>query len=160
MPGSVADVLALHPTAGFRDIDHDQWTNLEVLLTDAARNDLGGAVSTFVSPGSSAVLGVFDGLGLWASLVITVDDFGSAETVSTIGGPVAKEAKEIATAASEAVTWVQSNHGPCSVGFFVVKAHAEALLRASDKAAAVRTAAATGGLVLSPVPTALALALA
>jgi hypothetical protein len=160
MADTIVDALALDPTAGLRDIDQAQWRNLEVFLTDAARDDLAGAVRTFVSAGSSAVAGIFLGNLLWASLVITVDDSGAAATVSTIDGPAAQTAGDMTRAAGEAVKWVQAHHGPCSLGFFVDKVHAEALLGASDKAGAIRTASAAGGLVLSPVPAALATALA
>jgi hypothetical protein len=160
MADNIVAALALDPTAGFWNIDQAQWTNLQVLLTDSARDDLAGAVRTFVSAGSSAVVGIFLGNDLWASLVITVDDSGEAASVSTIDCPAAGTAGDMTRAAGEAVKWAQAHHGPCSLGFFVDKVHAEALLRASDKAGAIRAASAAGGLVLSPVPAALATALA
>ncbi|MCU1568211.1 MAG: hypothetical protein JWQ56_3148 [Pseudarthrobacter sp.] len=160
MPGHIVDALALDPNVGFRDVDQAQWANLEVLLKDAAPGDLAVAIRAFVSEGSSAVIGIFNGNLLWASLVVSVDNTGKPASVSTIPGPAAEAGGDMAKTASEAVKWVQAHQGPCSLGFFVDKIHAEALLRASDKAAAIRTASASGGLVLSPVPPALAIALA
>jgi hypothetical protein len=160
MPDPIVNALALDPNAGLRDVDQAQWANLEVLLKDAAPSDLAVAVRTFVSEGSSAVIGIFDDNLLWASLVVSVDKTGKPASVSTVPGPAAAAGRDMAKAANEAVKWVQAHHGPCSLGFFVDKVHAEALLRASDKAAAIRTASASGGLVLSPVPPALAIALA
>ncbi|MGY4544448.1 hypothetical protein ACVWY0_004393 [Arthrobacter sp. UYNi723] len=161
MSNTIVDALLLDPSVGLRNIDPAQWANLEVLLTDTARDDLAVAVRTFVSAGSSAVVGIFDDNLLWASLVVSVDQSGAPTSLSTIDGSVAETAGgEMTKAAGEAVRWVQAHHGPCSLGFFVDKVHAEAFLRASDKAAAIRTASATGGLVLSPVPPALAIALA
>ncbi|MEV8147361.1 hypothetical protein AB0O52_04325 [Arthrobacter sp. NPDC080073] len=154
------DALLLDPRVGRRNIDQVQWANLVLLLADAARDDLAVAVRTFVSAGSSAVIGVFDDNFLWTSLVVSVDQAGAPESLSTIDGSVAEAAGDLTTAAGEAVKWVQAHYGPCSLGLFVAKEHAEALVRASDKAAAVRTASAAGGLVLSPVPTSLAIALA
>jgi hypothetical protein len=160
MPDQIVYALALDPKAGLRDIDKTQWANLEVLLKDTAPGDLAAAARTFVSAGSSAVIGVFDDDRLWASLVVSVDKSGKPESVSTIPGPVREAGGDMAKAANDAVEWVQAHHGPCSLGLFVDKVHAEAFLRASDKAAAIRTASAAGGLVLSPVPPALAVALA
>lgn len=160
MADSIAEALSIDPITGLRDVDQTQWRNLEGLLGDTAPSDLAAAVRTYVSAGSSAVVGIFDGNLLWASLVVSVDYSGTPASVSTIDGPVTQSGKEMAKAAGEAVRWVQAHQGPCSLGLFVDKVHAEALLKASDKASALRTASAAGRLVLSPVPPALALALA
>lgn len=159
MSDTIAAALSLDPGTSFRNVDEAQWIHLEVLLTSAARDDLAAAVRTFVTAGSSAVVGVFDGKTLWASLVVSLDQSGTPVSLTTIQGSVAGAAG-MAKAAAEAVRWVQAHLGPCSLGLFVEKVHAEAFVKASDKAAAVRTAAAAGGLVLSPVPPALAIALA
>ncbi len=160
MADSIVDALALDPSSVLRNVDQTQWANLKELLRDTAPKDLAAAVRTFVSAGSSAVVGIFDGNLLWASLVVSVDSSGAPESVSTIDGPMADSGGDMAKAAGEAVRWVQAHQRPCSLCLFVDKVHAEALLRASDKAAALRTASAAGGLVLSPVPPALAVALA
>jgi hypothetical protein len=160
MSDPIVHELALDPKAGLRDVDQTQWENLEVILKDTPPHDLAAAVRTFVPAGSWAVIGVFDQDRLWASLVVSVDKSGKPESVSTIPGPVREAGGDMAKAANEAVKWVQAHLGPCSLGFFVDKVHAEALLKASDKATAIRAASASGGLVLSPVPPALAIALA
>lgn len=160
MADTVAYALALDPSTGLRHVDQDQWANLELLLRDAPAKDVETAVRSFVTAGSWAVIGIFDENLLWASLVLFVDHSGKPASVSTIPGPAAEPGRDMGKAANEAVKWVQAHHGPCSLGLFVDKVHAEALLRASDKAAAIRTASASGGLVLSPVPPALAIALA
>lgn len=160
MSDTTEDALLLDSSVERRNVDQAQWANLILLLADAARDDLAVAVRTFVSAGSWAVLGVFDDNFLWTSLVVSVDQAGAPESLSTIDSSVAEAAGEMTRAAGEAVKWVQAHHGPCSLGFFVDKKHAEALVSASDKEAAVRTASAAGGLVLSPVPPSLAIALA
>ncbi|NUU31927.1 hypothetical protein [Arthrobacter sp. C9C5] len=160
MSDNTAYALLVDPSVARRDIDQTQWSNLVLLLEGAARDDLAVAVRTFVSAGSTAVIGVFDDNFLWTSLIISVDQAGAPESLSTIDDSVAEAAGEMTKAAGEAVKWVEAHYGPCSLGLFVNKKHAEALVRASDKAAAVRTASAAGGLVLSPVPPSLAIALA
>ena len=159
MPGTAADALALASHFRLRSVHGEQWANLASLLTDDdAVGDLAAAVRTFVAAGSSAVVCIFDDNFLWASMVITVDKSGESASVSPMDGLAA--CGDMTKAAGEAVDWVQKHSGPCSLGFFVNKEHAQALLRASDKAGAIRSAAAAGGLVLSPVPPALAIALA
>jgi hypothetical protein len=160
MPGTVADAPALHSCFRLRNIHRGQWANLALLLTDEAVDDLAAAVRTFVAAGSSAVVCIFDDNVVWASMVITVDESGGVPWVSTMDSPAVEAGADMTKAAGEAVDWVQTHYGPCSLGFFVTKEHAQALLRASDKAGAIRSASAAGGLVLSPIPPALAIALA
>ncbi|WP_251046887.1 hypothetical protein [Arthrobacter sp. ISL-85] len=137
-----------------------QSANLALLLTDDAVDDLALAVRTFVPAGSSVVACIFDDSVLWTSMLITVDESGHAASVSTLDGAGAQAGGDMTHAAGEVVSWVQAHYGPCSLGFFVDREHAQALLRASDKAESVRAASAAGALVLSPIPPALAIALA
>lgn len=160
MPGSVADAASLDSRFSLQDIHRTQLANLELLLTDEAVDDLAAAVRNFVPVGSSAVVCVFDDNVLWTSLILTVDELGEAASASTMNGPSADAGGDMTQAAGEAVSWVQTHYGPCSLGFFTDKEHAQALLRASDKAESVRAASAAGALVLSPIPPALAIALA
>jgi hypothetical protein len=160
MPGTVADALALDSRFRLLNVHRGQWANLALLLTDAAVDDLVVAVRTFVAAGSSAVVCIFDDNFLWASMVIAVGESGGRASVSTMDGPAAEAGGDMTKAAGEAVNWVQTHYGPCSLGLFVNKEHAQALLCASDKAGAIRSASAAGGLVLSPIPPALAIALA
>ncbi|MDR6986945.1 hypothetical protein J2Y66_001415 [Paenarthrobacter nitroguajacolicus] len=160
MPDTVADAFALNPRFALGTIHREQWANLALLLTDEAVDDLAVAVRNFVTAGSSGVVGIFADNLLWAALVITSDESGGAASVSTMDYPAAEADGDMTKAAAEAVNWVRTHHGPCSLGFFVRKEHLHALLLASDKARAIRSASAVGGLVLSPIPPALAIALA
>lgn len=140
----------------------EQWRNTEELLMGIAGSIdvIAAAVEAFVPAGTSAVVGVFDRGALWASLVVSVDAARFVTATSTVDGTQVGLRGEMAAVAASAVSWVRSHHGSCSLGLFFDRPYAEAFLGASDKAAAVRTAAAEGGLVLSPIPPALAIALA
>lgn len=160
MPGSVADTVSLASRFRLHDIHRKQLANLELLLTDQAVDDLAAAVRTFVPSGSSAVVCIFSDDVLWTSMIITVDEPGGAAAVSTWNSPGAEAGGDMTHAAGEAVNWVQTHYGPCSLGFFTDREHARALLGATDKAGSVRAASAAGALVLSPIPPDLAIALA
>ncbi|MFC9772527.1 MULTISPECIES: hypothetical protein [unclassified Pseudarthrobacter] len=160
MPGTVADALALDSCFRLRNIHRGQWANLALLLSDEAVDDLVTAVRTFVAAGSSAVVCIFDDNVLWASMIVTFTDSGGTPSASTMDIPAAGLDGEMTKAAGQAVNWVETHHGPCSLGLFVDKERAQTLLAATDKAGAIRSAAAAGGLVLSPIPPALAIALA
>lgn len=155
-----AATVSLRCRFSLRHIHGTQLANLELLLTDEAVDDLAAAVRTFVPAGSSAVVCIFDDTVLWASMIISVDESGGTASISTLDGAAARVDGDMTKTAGEAVNWVQTHYGSCSLGFFVDKEHAQALLRASDKAGSVRTASAAGALVLSPIPPDLAIALA
>jgi hypothetical protein len=162
MLSSVIEALALHPDSETPNVGSAQWAHVEQLLVQAAcsGDDLARAVRSFVPRNSTAVVGVVDDGGLWASLMVVVDPSCKPSSVTALDGPSAELHGDLATVAAETVRWVHAHHGPCSLGLFFNKPHAEAFLNASDKAAAIRAASAAGGLVLSPVPSALAIALA
>jgi hypothetical protein len=143
-------------------VDAGQWANAAQLLLVArgSDNDLVMGVDAFVPEKTSAVVGVLQDGVLWASLVVTADGSGSLASVTTVDPGDLESSGDLAAVSSEVVAWVHAHHGPCSLGLFFDKSHAEAFLGASDKAAAIRSASTAGGLVLSPVPPALALALA
>lgn len=152
----------LHPDVAVHDIDEAQWEHVGQLLekTACSNDDVARAVRDFVPPGSSAVVGVFNGRFLWASLVFAVDHTAAITSITTVDGAAVKLHGDMDTVASDVVGWVHAHHGLCSLGLFLDKPHAEEFLNASDKADAIRTASAAGGLVLSPVPGPLATALA
>lgn len=160
MPGGVADTVSFDSRFGLRRNQRMQLANLELLLTDEAVDDLAVAVRTFVPAGSAAVVCIFDDNVLWTSMIFTVDESGEAASVSTMNGPGAQIGGDMTHAAGEAVNWVQTHYAPCSLGFFTDRKHAQALLRASNKAESVRAASAAGALVLTPIPPDLAIALA
>ncbi|WP_415853386.1 hypothetical protein [Sinomonas sp. G460-2] len=139
-----------------------QWRNAEQLLLAApgSIDAIGTAVNAFVPVNTSAVVGVFQGGALWASLVVTLDADRSVIAAMTVDGKEVELRGDMAAVSADVVKWVEARHGRCSLGLFFDKPYAQAFLGSSDKAAAIRAASAAGGLVLSPVPPALALALA
>lgn len=157
-----AKSLGLPAEVGVGEVDAGQWAHAAQLLRAApgSGSDLVRGVDAFVPRNSSAVVGVVHDGALWASLVVTADDSGALAAVSTVDPDGLHPSADLAGVSSEAVSWVQAHRGPCSVGLFFDRHQAAAFLNAADKAAAIRAASTAGGLILSPVPSALALALA
>jgi hypothetical protein len=161
MNASIVQAFALH-TDALENLNAAQWANVEQLVQKAGwpEGQAAAAVRAFVPRSSSAVVGVIHEGTLWASLVVTVDGKSSPVSVTTVNGAAVELSGDLAKVAAKAVQWVRVHHGLCSLGLFFEKPHVEAFLDAPDKAAAIRAASAAGGLVLSPVPPALAIALA
>lgn len=126
----------------------------------ASREEVILAAKTFVPGGSTIVLGVVSEGALWTSLVLTLDDEGSVTSVTTADPAEVNLVGDLNTVSAAVVDWVRQKHGDCSLGLFLEKSFAETFLHSSDKAEVLRKAATGGGLVLSPVPSSLALALA
>ena len=162
MRDRIIEALGLPTSVAVENIDNAQWAHVEELLARSAysHEDLVQAIRTFVPHSSTAVVGVLNEGVLWASLVVDVDSSGTPLSVTTVDSAAVALHAEMGTAAGAVVAWLHSRRGSCGLGLFFDKPQAEAFLNASNKAAAIRAAAARGGLVLSPVPPALAIALA
>ncbi|WP_334171690.1 hypothetical protein [Sinomonas sp.] len=159
---NLVQALRLRSDVEISGADGEQLSNAARLLLKApgADKDIAEGVRAFVPESSSAVVGVIHEGALWASLVVTADRSGSFMSATTVDPEGIRFPGDMASVSSEAVAWVNAHHGPCALGLFFDKPYAEAFVDASDKAAAIRAASAAGRLVLSPVPPALALALA
>lgn len=126
----------------------------------ASREQVIEAAKAFVPGDSTIVFGVFSEGALWASLVLSLDEAGSVTSVTTADPTDVDLVGDLATVSAAVVEWVRQKHGNCSMGLFLEKSEAEHFLNSGEKAEALRSAAASGTLVLSPVPPALAMALA
>ncbi|MBT1002258.1 hypothetical protein KIH31_06555 [Paenarthrobacter sp. DKR-5] len=162
MDVNLVQALALGSEAALSGIGQVQRARLEELLAHAggAADEVARAIRAFVPEGSSAVVGVFADNDIWASLIVAVDNSGAPAPVGTLEGFASELRGGMAKAAADAVRRVDADFRPCALGLFLDKPHAETLLSASDKAAVIRAASMAGKLILSPVPPALAVALA
>jgi len=137
-PGPAREVLGLQWRVG---------TSYEA-VTDAAR--------TFVEPGTSVVLGVLEGEGLWASLVLHFDADLRVDVVTTVDVSRLTQPGDRASNVREAVEWVDSTYGHTSIALFTDVEGANAFLAARDKLTTLHELAARGALIVARAPAALA----
>jgi hypothetical protein len=110
------------------------------------------AVIEHIPARSTAVLGVFDGDALWATLVLGFDGERRAKVVTTVDPselPPATTRKDIA---KNVVAWTNRKYPPCSLGLFMGLGSARAFLAATDKTKAIRETVSKNDLIADPVP--------
>ena len=112
------------------------------------------AVDKFAKPNSTVVLGVFDGDGLWASLVLGFDGDRRANIVTTVDPMVMALTGDRAKVVRTVLDWVATKFPaqPCRLALFTDTAGARAVLKAADKLTALRDLKAEGRLIASPAP--------
>jgi hypothetical protein len=115
------------------------------------------AVESLIPPESAVVFGIFEGDGLWATLVLRFDADLRAHVVTTVDASQLPAAAGRDAIAREVVAWVNRRYGPCSLGLFAGLDGARAFLASGDKLALLRSLASDGELIADPVPDALPL---
>jgi hypothetical protein len=148
----------------------DEYRDGIVTYPGPARNVLGlqwrigatydqvtAAVERYVPPGSTVVFGVFDGDGLWATLVLGFDAELRADVVTTVDTSLLTVERGREAIAEAVVAWVGERYGPCSLGLFTSRDGARRFLDAEDKLAALLELRANGELIAEPVPSAIPL---
>lgn len=112
------------------------------------------AVARFVAPSSSVVFGIFEGEGLWATLVLEFDERLRARVVTTVDTSQlrakAEEGRE--NVADEIVAWVNDRYSPCSIGLFTSLEGARFFLESEEKLEKLRELAEKGDLIANPLP--------
>lgn len=143
----------------------DEYPDGIVTYPGPARNVLGlqwrvgatyeavkAAVHQFVPPETTVVLGVFEGEGLWAVLVLHFDADHRADVVTTLDPSRVALGGGRAGDARAAVAWAEATYGECSVALFADLPDARALLADEDKPTAFARLVAGGGLVIERAP--------
>jgi hypothetical protein len=114
------------------------------------------AVIGHIPAQSTAVLGVFDGDALWATLVVGLDGERRAKVVTTVDPselPPAATRKDIA---KNVVAWANRRYPPCSLGLFMGLGSARAFLSETDKTKALHEIMSRNDLIADPIPIELA----
>jgi len=110
------------------------------------------AVIQHIPARSTAVLGVFDGNALWATLVLGFDAERRMNVVTTVDPSELQPAATRKDVVKSVVAWTNRKYPPCSLGLFMGLGSARAFLACADKAKALRDIMSKGDLVADPVP--------
>ncbi|HVS84722.1 MAG TPA: hypothetical protein VHD91_03750 [Gaiellaceae bacterium] len=126
----------------------------------APYEDVTAAIERTIPSASTAVLGIFDGDALWASLVLGLDADGRVHVVTTVDTSELSIERGREAIAEEVVAWVNRRYPQCSLGLFASLEHARAFLASTEKLALLQELADRGELIAEPIPTTLPLRLA
>lgn len=118
--------------------------------------EIKGAVERFVSPGTSVLFGVFEDSSLWATLVLGFDDDRRIDVVTTIDPDEIAPGGGREATAGELIAYVEEHHRRCPLAFFFSLTGVRAFLASRDKLGTLAELSATGDLVGSRLPPALA----
>lgn len=142
----------------------DEYPNEIVTYPGRARKTLGlqwrlgasyeaikEAVQGFVLPGTTIVLGVFEGDGLWATLVLGFDQDLRVKLVTTVD-PTELTAHGRQALAEASVAWVEGRYGRCSIALFTSLGGARDFLATENKRAMLLQLAAKEDLIISRMP--------
>ncbi|MGD0727898.1 MAG: hypothetical protein ABSB63_20275 [Spirochaetia bacterium] len=110
------------------------------------------AVIERIPASSTAVLGVFDGGALWATLVLGFDSERRAKVVTTVDPSELQPAATRKDIAKNVVAWTNRKYPPCSLGLFMGLDSARAFLAATHKTKAMREIVSKNDLIADPVP--------
>jgi hypothetical protein len=123
----------------------------------APYEEVKAAIERTVPRASTAVLGIFDGDSLWASLVLGLDGGGRINVVTTVDTSELSVERGREAIAEEVVAWVNRRYPPCSLGLFAGLEHARAFLASTEKLALLQELADRGELIADPIPSTLQL---
>jgi hypothetical protein len=116
------------------------------------------AVDRFVLPRSTVVFGIFDGLNVWATLVLGFDAEFRIDVITTVDMSEVTVSDSRRETAEAMVAWASRVYRPCSVGLFTSLDGARRFLESGEKTTVLRQLARDGDLIADPVPDTLAAA--
>jgi hypothetical protein len=134
-----ADGIVTHPGPA-REVLGLQWA------TGASRDDVEKAARAFVPGGTTAVLGVHDDGGLWASLVLDLDDDHKVTSVTTADPSLVDVTGGREDVLDRLVTWQESTGKTVSLALVLDRAAADVYLSApADRKGTVLTSLVENG---------------
>jgi hypothetical protein len=141
--GEYANDIVTYPTPA-RDTLGLRWT-LAATYPEAK-----ALVEKYVAPNSTAVLAIFLGNSIWASLVLGFDEKRKLKLITTLdksemGGDWRQEYHEV-------VKSVDNRFWKCSVALFMDRDAMEVLLKSHDWLRTLQDLVGKGSLVVDPVP--------
>ena len=118
----------------------------------ASYDEVKAAVNQYVQPDSTVVFGIFEGNGLWATLILHFDADRRVNVITTVDPSELAISGGRDAIAKEVVAWVNRKYPTCSIGLFTDVDGARNVISSRDKAATLRDLAEQGKLIANPFP--------